>query len=128
METCFYMAEQKNVNFQNFIFKVCGKKWSNDIINSLIHIDSFVERTLQFQIFLILSHFNQIFTVLFENVYSFYWINLKGKISSGIEGALASTFTSQCQLETTIRNDSLYFSCDVFKVYLSNIDSEIAEI
>ena len=31
-------------------------------------------------------------------------------------------------METTIRNDSLYFSFDVFKVYLSNIDSETAEI
>ena len=35
---------------------------------------------------------------------------------------------SRFQLETTIRNDSLHFSFDVFKVYLSNIDSETAEI
>ena len=35
---------------------------------------------------------------------------------------------SQFKLETTIRNYSLYFSFDVVKVYLSNIDSETAEI
>ena len=46
---------------------------------------------------------------------------LKGNFNSGIEGALF-------QLETTIRNNSLYFSFDVFKNYLSNIDSETAEI
>ena len=48
---------------------------------------------------------------------------LKGKFISGIEGALASTLN-----QTTIINDSLYFSFNVFKVYLSNIDSETAEI
>ena len=53
---------------------------------------------------------------------------LKGKFSSGIEGALASTLNRRFQRETTIRNDSLYFLFDVFKVYLSNIDSETAEI
>ena len=52
---------------------------------------------------------------------------LKGKFSSGIEDALASTL-NHFKLETTIRNYSLYFSFDVFKVYLSNIDSETAEI
>ena len=35
---------------------------------------------------------------------------------------------SRFPLETTIRNDSLYFVGDVFKVYSSNIDSETAEI
>ena len=53
---------------------------------------------------------------------------LKGKFSSGIEGALASTLNHDFNRETTIRNYSLCFSFDVFKVYLSNIDSETAEI
>ena len=55
---------------------------------------------------------------------------LKGKFSSGIEGALASTLTHDFnwKVETTIRYDSLYFSFDVFKVYLSNIDSKTADI
>ena len=52
---------------------------------------------------------------------------LKEKFSSGIEGALASTLNRDFNWKTTIRNYSLYF-CDVFKVYLSNIDSETAEI
>ena len=47
---------------------------------------------------------------------------LKGKFSSGIEGALAST------LNHNFRNYSLYLFFYVFKVYLSSIDSETAEI
>ena len=53
---------------------------------------------------------------------------LKGKFSSGIEGTLGINIKSRFQLETTVRNYSLYFSFDVFKVYLSNIDSETGEI
>ena len=55
-------------------------------------------------------------------------VYLKKKLSSGIEGALASTLHHNFKLETTIRYDALYCSFDVFKVYLSNIDSETAEI
>ena len=53
--------------------------------------------------------------------------NLKGKFSSGIEGALASTLNHDFnwkQLSELI----LCIFFDVFKVYLSNIDSETAEI
>ena len=52
--------------------------------------------------------------------------SLKGKFSSGIEGALASTLNHDFnwkQLSEII----LCIFCDVFKVYLSNIDSETAE-
>ena len=59
----------------------------------------------------------------FHNGIRFNTFYLKGKFSSGIEGALASTFNITIQLETTIRNDSLNLSFDVFKVYLSNNDS-----
>ena len=53
---------------------------------------------------------------------------LKGKFSSGIEGALASTLNRDFnwkQLSEMILCIFFYF---VFKVYLSNIDSETAEI
>ena len=52
---------------------------------------------------------------------------LKGKFSSGIEGALASTLNRNFnwkQLSEMI----LVFLCDVFKANFSNIDSETAEI
>ena len=52
---------------------------------------------------------------------------LKGKFSSGIEGALASTLNRDFnwkQLSEII----LCIFFDGFKVYLSNIDSETAEI
>ena len=52
---------------------------------------------------------------------------LKGKFSSGIEGALASTLHRDFnwkQLSEMILCIFFY----VFKVYLSNIDSETAEI
>ena len=52
---------------------------------------------------------------------------LKEKFSSGIEGALASKLNRDFnwkQLSEII----LCILCDVFKVYLSNIDSETAEI
>ena len=42
---------------------------------------------------------------------------LKGKFSSGIEGALASTFNRDFNWKQLVRNDSLYFSFDVFKVF-----------
>ena len=51
---------------------------------------------------------------------------LKGKFSSGIEGPLASTLNRDFnwkQLSEMI----LCIFCDVFKVYLKNIDSETAE-
>ena len=51
---------------------------------------------------------------------------LKGKFSSGIEGTLASTLIRDFnwkQLSEII----LCIFCDVFKVYLINIDSETAE-
>ena len=51
---------------------------------------------------------------------------LKGKFSSGIEGTIASTLNCDFnwkQLSEII----LCIFCDVFKVYLSNIDSETAE-
>ena len=54
-------------------------------------------------------------------------LKLKGKFSSGIEGALASTLNRDFnwkQLSEMI----LCIFFDVFKVYLSNIDSETAEI
>ena len=53
--------------------------------------------------------------------------HLKGKFSSVIEGALASTLNHDFnwkQLSEII----LCFSFDVFEVYLSNIDPETAEI
>ena len=62
-----------------------------------------------------------------HTVYSGLVFNrLKGKFSSGIEGALASTLNRDFnwkQLSEMI----LCVFCDVFKVYLSNIDSETAE-
>ena len=54
-------------------------------------------------------------------------MNLKGKFSSGIEGALGSTLNHDFnwkQLSEII----LYFPFDVFKGYLSNIDSETAKL
>ena len=53
---------------------------------------------------------------------------LKGKFSSGIEGALAFNIKSRFQPETTIRNDYLHSFVMFSKVYLSNIDSETADI
>ena len=56
-------------------------------------------------------------------------LKLKGKFSSGIEGALASTLNHDFnwkQLSEIIL--CIHVSFDVFKVYLSNIDSETAEI
>ena len=53
---------------------------------------------------------------------------LKGKLSSWDRGRSSINIKSRFQLETTTINDSLYLSFDVFKVYLSNIDSETAEI
>ena len=53
---------------------------------------------------------------------------IKGEVQLWDRGRSSINIKSQFQLETTIRNDSLYFSFDVFRVYLSNIDSETAEI
>ena len=61
-------------------------------------------------------------------IYFFYWFtDLKGKFSSGIEGALALTLNHYFNWKQ-LRKDFLYFSFDAFKVYLSNIDPETAEI
>ena len=60
---------------------------------------------------------------IYTTVYS---VSLKGKFSSGIEGALASTLNRDFnwkQLSDMIICIFFY----VFKVYLSNIDSETAE-
>ena len=54
-------------------------------------------------------------------------LTLKGKISSGIEGALASTFIHDFNWKQRSEIIICIF-CDVFAVYLSNIDSETAEI
>ena len=68
----------------------------------------------------------------FENIYtqestfvSKWW--LKGKFSSGIEGALASTLNRDFNWKQLLSEMILciFFLC--FKVYLTNIDSETAE-
>ena len=61
------------------------------------------------------------------NVHNCHHSMFKGKFSSGTEGALASTLNHDFNWKQ-LRNYSSYFSFDVFKVYLSNIDSETAEI
>ena len=55
------------------------------------------------------------------------FIVFKGEVQEWDRERSSINIKSRFQLETTIRNDSLYFLCDVFKVYLSNIDSETAE-
>ena len=86
MGRCFYMFEQKNEKCQNFIYKINGQLWSDDIINSLICIFiSTLQENVSLEITKIRnfisslfskSNLHQIFTVLFEMFYSFYWINL----------------------------------------------------
>ena len=66
-------------------------------------------------------------TILAPILLNFTFHFLKGRFSSGIEGALASTFNHDFnwkQLSEMI----LCIFLDVFKVFLSNIDSELAEI
>ena len=80
----------------------------------------------------ILHAMHHFLSILFQNgiilkTTSGYIALLKGKFSSGIEGALASALNHNFNWKQ-LRNYSLYFSFDVFKVYLSNIDSETAEI
>ena len=53
---------------------------------------------------------------------------LKGKFSSGIEGALASTLNHDFNWKQLSEMILCTISCDVFKVYLSNNDSVIAKI
>ena len=53
---------------------------------------------------------------------------LKGKFSSGIEGALASKLNHDFNQKQLSEMILCIFLFDVFKVYLSNIDSETAEI
>ena len=53
---------------------------------------------------------------------------LKGKFSSGIEVALASTLNHDFNWKELSEMILCIFSFDFFKVYLSNIDSETAEI
>ena len=55
------------------------------------------------------------------------WYALKGKFSSGIEGALALTLNRNFNWKK-LSEMILCIFCDVFKVYLSNIDSKTAEI
>ena len=82
------------------------------------------------------DHFGSIISLLTIDAFPAYWSPkssqlfwyLKGKVSSGIEGALASKLNHDFNWKQLCRNDSLYFSLDVFKVYLSNIDSETGEI
>ena len=54
-------------------------------------------------------------------------IDLKGKFSSGIEGALASTLNHNFNWKQLSEMILCNFF-DVFKVYLSNINPETAEI
>ena len=54
-------------------------------------------------------------------------VPLKGKFSSGIEGALASTLNHDFNWKQLSKMILCIFFFDVFKVYLSNIDSETAE-
>ena len=83
---CFYIFEQKKKKKSSLI-KLYTKyeKVGNDIINSLICIfistvqEMFCWKLQKLQILCLpdfLSNLHQIFTVLFEIVYSFYWINL----------------------------------------------------
>ena len=51
---------------------------------------------------------------------------IKGEVQWWDRGRSSINIKSRFQLETTIINNSLYFFGDVFKVYLSNIDSETA--
>ena len=54
--------------------------------------------------------------------------DLKGKFSSGIEGAVASTLNRDFNQKQLSEMILCIFFLHVFKVYLSNIDSETAEI
>ena len=74
------------------------------------------ERLLRHQIILLLR--NLIFLCISQH--------LKGKFSSGIEGALASTLNHDFNWKQLSAMILCIFY--VFKVYLSNIDSETAEI
>ena len=53
---------------------------------------------------------------------------LKGKFSSGREGALASKFNYDFKIKTTIRSDALHLFLKVFYVYLSKMYAEVAKI
>ena len=53
--------------------------------------------------------------------------SLKGKFSSGIEGALTSTLNHDFNWKQLSEMILHFFSFEDFKVYLSNIDSETAE-
>ena len=53
---------------------------------------------------------------------------LKGKFSSGIEGALASSLNHDFNWKQLSEMILCIFLFDVFKVYLSNINPETAEI
>ena len=54
--------------------------------------------------------------------------DLKGKFSSGREGALASTLKYVFKIKTTIRSDALHLFLKVFYVYLSKMYTEAAKI
>ena len=53
---------------------------------------------------------------------------LKGKFRSGIEGALTSILNRDFNWKQLSEITLCICFCDVFKVYLSNIDSETVEI
>ena len=53
-------------------------------------------------------------------------MGLKGKFSSRIEGALASTLNYDFNWKQL--SEMILCICYVFKVYLSNIDSETTEV
>ena len=55
-------------------------------------------------------------------------LKLKGKFSSGIEGTLASTLNHDFNWKQLSEMILCNFPFDVFKVYLSNIDSETAKM
>ena len=88
----FFMFEPKIEKFQNYIYKIHGKLWGDDIFNLLIciiHIDCskmFSWKLWKFKdLPYFLSNLHQIFTILFEMFYSFYWINLNPDQSSPLK-------------------------------------------
>ena len=78
-QTCFYRYEQKIKHFQNFIMGY-NIIWKCEAMTSTYTFEyiycSRQCKTLQFHVFPnFSSDFHQIFTVLLENLCSFYWIN-----------------------------------------------------
>ena len=65
--------------------------------------------------------------VLLSTVFTSKWC-LKGKFSGGIEGALASTLNRDFNWKQLSEIILCIFSFYVFRVHVSNIDSEPVEI